>query len=684
MTLKSKLTAVFTMVVLLAAAGMGFGIVKMGELQASFDEVLERNVRGVALVNEIATQSVWIARNEKTLILASEKKEKDKLSADIDKRTAKIEELVAELRDISSPADQALLAAFESDWDKYLKANYKVQDASGLQSITKGRELLQNQEVPAYRAVAETIGQLQEQYIVNESAADAFGGGGDNKTFATIAELEVAILKVRVNVYSTMVSSDHPATLRKLAERTELRISQLQETIVQAEQSLPVVYQADLKKINGQIGEWLSLVDGALQKARENGDYTALRISNGTGASARLTADAQLQNLMKRLDMRMDNAQKDVAAVYQLSKKLQVGALAAMILVAATAGLLIIRGIYRSLGGEPAYAQQVLREIADGNLDLEIKTRKGDRDSLLVALANMTERLKTVVGDVSAAARGVASGSERMAASSEQLSQGAAEQAASSEQTSASIEEMAATIGQNAENAIQTEQIARKAAKDAETSGEAVGDAVEAMETIAEKILVIQEIARQTDLLALNAAVEAARAGDHGRGFAVVASEVRKLAERSQEAATEISGLSGNTVKTAQTAGELLQNLVPNIQKTAELVSGITAANAELNVGASQISDAIQQLDTVTQQNSSASEDMSLAATQLSEQADRLQESISFFRLEDAVAEASEAANDDPGAASNDGKKAPDGGFKLDIESEVDADEGDFVRVANG
>jgi methyl-accepting chemotaxis protein len=196
------------------------------------------------------------------------------------------------------------------------------------------------------------------------------------------------------------------------------------------------------------------------------------------------------------------------------------------------------------------------------------------------------------------------------------------------------MEEMAATIKQSADNASQTEKIARQSAADALASGEAVGKAVDAMQTIAEKIMVVQEIARQTDLLALNAAVEAARAGEHGRGFAVVASEVRKLAERSQAAAAEISKLSGDTVQAARAAGDMLNKLVPDIQKTAELVEEISAGSREQNAGAAQINTAIQQLDKVTQQNTAAAEEMSATSEELASQAEQLQSAISYFRID--------------------------------------------------
>ncbi len=271
--------------------------------------------------------------------------------------------------------------------------------------------------------------------------------------------------------------------------------------------------------------------------------------------------------------------------------------------------------------------------IANGDLTVAPKPLS-DRDVLGLSLESMVERLRGVVADALSASYNVSSGSQELSASSEQVSQGATEQAAAAEEASASMEQMAANIKQNADNAAQTEKIARQSSKDAEASGEAVNRAVAAMRTIAEKISIVQEIARQTDLLALNAAVEAARAGEHGKGFAVVASEVRKLAERSQLAAAEISAMSTDTVQAAQAAGEMLARLVPDIRKTAELVSEITAACREQDIGASQINEAIQQLDKVTQQNASASEEMAATSEELAAQSEELQTSIAFFRVD--------------------------------------------------
>ena len=292
-----------------------------------------------------------------------------------------------------------------------------------------------------------------------------------------------------------------------------------------------------------------------------------------------------------------------------------------------------IRGILKQLGGEPTEAARIAEEIAKGNLSLNMDGMREKRTGLIGTRQSMAETLRSVVTDVRTAADYVASGSGEMKASSQQISQGATEQAASVEETTATMEEMSSNIEQNADNSNQTGAISLKASKDAQESGEAVEEAVGAMKEIASKISIIEEIARQTNLLALNAAIEAARAGEHGKGFAVVAAEVRKLAERSQTAAGEISELSASSVDVAEKAGGMLTKLVPDIQKTSELIQEISAASNEQTTGAGQINTSLQQLDSVIQQNASATEEMASTAEQLAAQATQLQDSIAFFSL---------------------------------------------------
>ena len=273
-------------------------------------------------------------------------------------------------------------------------------------------------------------------------------------------------------------------------------------------------------------------------------------------------------------------------------------------------------------------------EISNGNLTVTVRERS-PKDKLMQALGSMVAGLTQTVSDIRSIAGEVSAASQSISTASIQVSKGASSQAAAAEEASSSMEEMVSNIKQNADNAQQTEKIANKSAKDAQESGKSVLEAVAAMKEIANKISIIEEIARQTNLLALNAAIEAARAGEHGKGFAVVAAEVRKLAERSQKAAGEINQLSANTLKVSEKSGEMLDKLVPDIQRTAELVQEITAASKEQDTGAEQINKALQQLEQVIQQNASASEEMASTTEELTGQSDQLVSALSFFHTGD-------------------------------------------------
>jgi len=276
----------------------------------------------------------------------------------------------------------------------------------------------------------------------------------------------------------------------------------------------------------------------------------------------------------------------------------------------------------------------VAERIAAGDLAVKI-TKRSEHDGLGQAFATMVDKLSQVIGEVRGGAEALSSASSQVSATAQSVSQGTSEQAASVEETTSSLEEMNASITQNADNSRQTESMAVKGAKDALDAGAAVRETLDAMRNIAGRISIIEEIAYQTNLLALNAAIEAARAGEHGRGFAVVATEVRKLAERSQEAAKEISSVASNSVTIAERSGQLLSDLVPSIRKTSDLVQDVAAASKEQAAGVSQINIALSNVDQVTQRNASAAEELASTAEELAAQAEALQQLIAFFRIGD-------------------------------------------------
>ncbi len=296
-------------------------------------------------------------------------------------------------------------------------------------------------------------------------------------------------------------------------------------------------------------------------------------------------------------------------------------------------GWLIVRSLLGQVGGEPAVAANIVRQVANGDLTVNVPTRTGDATSMLAAIKDMVDKLGGTLGAVRSAAGNLASAAEQISSTSQALSQGASEQAASVEETSATLEQSAASVKQNADNARLTASMAQQASQQARDGGDAVQRTVVDMQAIADRIGIIDDIAYQTNMLALNAAIEAARAGEHGKGFAVVAAEVRKLAERAQVAAKEIGELAAGSVKQAELAGSLLRQMVPAITKTTDLVEEINAASSEQATGIEQINQAISQLNATTQQSASASEELAATAEEMNGQTAELRAQLAKFQL---------------------------------------------------
>jgi methyl-accepting chemotaxis protein len=481
-------------------------------------------------------------------------------------------------------------------------------------------------------------------------ACDDFLGGQANafkeetRTNATMEKIQERNNKMEIaNEVVDAGNACRLAAWRSQAERDPQRIrdAQKQFDLIKAklEALRPLTRQAvNIKQINDcqeAADAYRVAMNDLLANWLANEDLARKRteVANAVLAQARTAAEGGLKDTTQ--------AAKASSASLATANKVLIGGLLVSTAISLCLAVFLTRMISRPIVATAAVAERIAEGDLTAQLDVKSRDEIGD---MARAMNRMVENLRNVVSDVSKAADNVSSGSQEMSATAQQLSQGASEQAASAEETTASMEQMTSSIQQNADNAKQTDKIASKAAGDAATGGQAVAQTVKAMKEIAEKINIIEEIARKTDLLALNAAVEAARAGEHGKGFAVVASEVRKLAERSQGAAAEITKLATGGVNVAEGAGEMLTKLVPDIRKTAELVQEINGASAEQNTGASQVNKAIQQLDQVIQQNASASEEMASTAEELSSQAEQLQQTISFFKMDNGTRKRSVAA----------------------------------------
>ncbi|KPH66301.1 MULTISPECIES: methyl-accepting chemotaxis protein [unclassified Novosphingobium] len=462
---------------------------------------------------------------------------------------------------------------------------------------------------------------------LNDSVGDLVAGPAKQLDRARAIDGGVSMM---VRSEKNLVLTDDPVQIRELETRIVTWRDRVEEQVEQANANASEETRASWAQLRDQWNAFKPVNQHVSELSRSD-KAAATALTMGESRDRAQAVTKTVENLVQLQQEKMAKADADTEITYGSARSLMIGmGVAGFIITVAAAAylaLLISRGL-KSAG-------DAMSQVAEGDLTRTAQIRSNDEISDLLGHVNtMIERLRGVVGDATVAAENVSAGSQELSANSEQVSQGATEQAAAAEQASASMEEMAANIKQNADNAAQTEKIARQSSRDAEASGVAVNRAVGAMRTIAEKIGIVQEIARQTDLLALNAAVEAARAGEHGRGFAVVASEVRKLAERSQQASAEISAVSTETVQAAAEAGDMLSKLVPDIRRTAELVSEISVACREQDIGAGQINEAIQQLDQVTQQNAGASEQISTTSEELAAQAEELQASIAYFRTD--------------------------------------------------
>ncbi|WP_045220219.1 methyl-accepting chemotaxis protein [Desulfonatronum thioautotrophicum] len=619
MKLGLKIGMGFGVLILISCLLGGLAVWNMNSVENDAERLAEAYVPEVAVANEVernALQLMYAIRGygftEQTSFLEEGRREMAELQLELGNALS-----LAERQDLPALRDNARAAQdrareyadlVEQTVAKIQAMNVDRQamDASATQFIEGAEAFLNSQNEAMIREIQQgaTEEALRERLDKINHVNDVIDLGNSVRISAWRAQAErnPSVIEGAMGIFPQI---DQTLDAIRTTTRQEVNLRQI-ATVREA----AAAYRNAMTSL---MANWRDL--DQIAERRTQVGYTVLAVAQETAAIG--------------MDHTQQIANDAVANLGQASFVMMIG-LGIALLLGIVIAIFLTRAITLPVGKGVRFSE----ELSDGELDARLDVDQKDEIGMLgQAMQTMQSKLREIVGEVKAASENVASGSEQLSASAEQMSQGATEQAASVEEVSSSMEEMTANIKQNADNAAQTEKIALQAAKDAQEGGEAVSQTVAAMKQIAEKISIIEEIARQTNLLALNAAIEAARAGDAGKGFAVVAAEVRKLAERSGSAATEISELSASSVQVAEQAGEMLTKIVPDIQRTAELIQEINAASREQSIGVEQINKAIQQLDQVVQQNASAAEEMASTSEELSSQAEELQATMAFFKM---------------------------------------------------
>ncbi|MBM9593600.1 HAMP domain-containing methyl-accepting chemotaxis protein [Roseitranquillus sediminis] len=721
MTIKTKLIGTF--VLLIAALGISslLSIRQTTQLDSQITLVAEE----YALQQELSLDVKAVVADAIALIrgylIADTRQAAQDLAVTLDAQLAHIEETVDRIRPLlKTEESQAVMSRFDTEWAEFLAVEAELREFGLENSDTRARAISLDELEPAYEQIMVSLDAVIEP-ARERLAAQAIPDPDLQALEATLDSAMDDVRAIRASEIDMLVDPSQDArdaNAEIIAQSVTSFDGKLEKvrSLIDPNQRGPIdQIGADWQVYRDGINVFSPLIVQSTQRR-------AFELLDAELVPAYLEASGAASDLAERSAVVMAAATQHAHDLAATTKQLLIGVGVFAALGAAAAAFWLSTSISRGLGR----AVQVAKEVARGNLEVDTKTKSRDEIGVLLnamdqmvvdltgmsrsaeriaqgdltadvsprsnedrlgnALRDMTHKLREVISNASTSAGYVAEGAEQMSTTSEQLSSGASQQAAAAQQASSAVEEMAANIRQSADNAGQTEKIANQSAADARRSGEAVAGAVRAMKTIADKINIIQEIARQTDLLALNAAVEAARAGTHGKGFAVVASEVRKLAERSQQAAAEISQLSGETVGVSTEAGQMLETLVPNIQRTADLVQEISAATREQNIGAEQINQAIRELDRVIQQNAAAAEESAATSQELAAQSTQLTSVIGYFRVGEQTAAAAEApkakvtplraAKPAPAKA-----QKPAKGFELDLSAEEVSD-AEFQRYA--